>query len=201
MRVRPRRNRARPAIRELVRETRLAPSDLVLPLFVQEGEGVETAIASMPDHARLSIDRLVRRSREAFALGVPAVALFPALAEELKDPRGSWATKPDGLLQRSPGVRFQITRRSGQLQRTDASFRIPPEGIGLVKHQQQQAPGRFHPFSKLVLLQLVKQGHDGVDRPPRVHTHGSFGMHPIRTAARCKLLEGRSMLQPFRSML
>ena len=101
MRVRPRRNRARPAIRELVRETRLAPSDLVLPLFVQEGEGVETAIASMPDHARLSIDRLVRRSREAFALGVPAVALFPALAEELKDPRGSWATKPDGLLQRA----------------------------------------------------------------------------------------------------
>ena len=101
MRVRPRRNRARPAIRELVRETRLAPSDLVLPLFVQEGEGVETAIASMPGHARLSIDRLVRKSREAFALGVPAVALFPALSEDLKDPRGSWATKPDGLLQRA----------------------------------------------------------------------------------------------------
>jgi len=100
MRVRPRRNRARPAIRELVRETRLVPSDLVLPLFVQEGEG-ETPIASMPGHARLSIDRLVHRSREALGLGVPAVALFPALAEELKDPRGSQSTKPDGLLPRA----------------------------------------------------------------------------------------------------
>jgi porphobilinogen synthase len=101
MRVRPRRNRARPAIRELVRETRLTPGDLVLPLFVQEGEGLETPIASMPGHARLSIDGLVRRSREALALGVPAVALFPALPEEQKDPRGSVATKPDGLLQRA----------------------------------------------------------------------------------------------------
>jgi porphobilinogen synthase len=101
MRVRPRRNRARPAIRELVRETRLAPGDLVLPLFVQEGEGLETPIASMPGHARLSIDRLRRKGREAFELGIPALALFPAVADELKDPCGSYSTKPDGLLPRA----------------------------------------------------------------------------------------------------
>jgi porphobilinogen synthase len=101
MRVRPRRNRARAPIRDLVRETRLAAQDLILPLFVQEGEGVETPIASMPGHARLSIDRLVTKGREALDLGVPGVALFPALAETEKDPRGSAGLKPDGLLQRA----------------------------------------------------------------------------------------------------
>jgi porphobilinogen synthase len=101
MQARPRRNRASPALRELVRETRLAASDLVLPLFVQEGDGIETPIASMPGHARLSIDRLVERGRLARNLGVPAVALFPALPDDQKDPRGSASTKPDGLLQRS----------------------------------------------------------------------------------------------------
>jgi porphobilinogen synthase len=100
VRIRPRRNRARAGIRDLVRETRLAASDLVLPLFVQEGEA-ETPIASMPGHARLPIDGLLARAHEAFELGVPAVALFPALDESLKDPRGSYATKPDGLLQRA----------------------------------------------------------------------------------------------------
>ena len=79
MQARPRRNRASPAVRELVREARLAAGDLVLPLFVQEGEGTLTPIASMPGHARLSIDLLVAKGREASALGIPAVALFPAL--------------------------------------------------------------------------------------------------------------------------
>ena len=99
--VRPRRNRSRPALRRLVRETRLSVDDLVLPLFVQEGEGARTEIASMPDHARLSIDLLVEKAGEAVALGVPGVALFPALPESDKDPLGSASTKPDGLLQRA----------------------------------------------------------------------------------------------------
>ncbi|MGH0030919.1 MAG: porphobilinogen synthase [Myxococcota bacterium] len=101
MYIRPRRNRSRPALRRLVRETRLSPDDLVLPLFVQEGEGKRTPIASMPGHARLSIDLLVDQAREAAALGIPGVALFPALPDDEKDPRGSASTKPDGLLQRS----------------------------------------------------------------------------------------------------
>jgi porphobilinogen synthase len=98
---RPRRNRAHPALRRLVRETRLSVDDLVLPAFVQEGENVSTPIASMPGHARLSIDRLVETAREAESLGLPGIALFPALAEDAKDPRGSGSTKPDGLLQRA----------------------------------------------------------------------------------------------------
>ena len=99
--IRPRRNRTHPALRRLVRETQLSVDDLVLPLFVQEGEGLATPIASMPGHARLSIDRLVEKAGEAEALGIPGVALFPVITHDEKDPRGSACAKPDGLLQRS----------------------------------------------------------------------------------------------------
>ncbi len=98
--IRPRRNRSRPALRRLVRETRLGADDLVLPLFVQEGEDLETPIPSLPGHGRLSIDRAVARAREAAELDLPGVALFPVVPEAEKDPRGSAAAKPDGLLQR-----------------------------------------------------------------------------------------------------
>ena len=101
MLIRPRRNRSRAALRRLVRETRLSVDDLVLPLFVQEGDDLATPIESMPGHARLSIDRLVARAGEAAALGVPGVALFPVLPDDQKDPRGSASEKPDGLLQRA----------------------------------------------------------------------------------------------------
>lgn len=101
MLTRPRRNRSRAGVRNLVREFSLSPSDLVWPLFVQEGSGVETPIRSMPGQARLSIDRLVTRAEEAFRLGVPGVALFPVVPDELKDSRGRESTNPDGLLQRA----------------------------------------------------------------------------------------------------
>ena len=87
-------------MRDLVRETALSAEHLVWPLFVQEGKGASTPIASMPGIARLSIDLTVERSKEAYDLGVRAVALFPALGDELKDPRGKESTNPNGLLQR-----------------------------------------------------------------------------------------------------
>jgi porphobilinogen synthase len=98
---RPRRNRRTPGIRAMVRETRLDPSDLVLPLFVQEGEQSETPIRSLPGQARLGIERLVGKAEEALALGVRAVALFPALDESLKDPAGHESANPLGLLPRA----------------------------------------------------------------------------------------------------
>jgi porphobilinogen synthase len=85
----------------LVRETTLSPYDLVLPLFVQEGEQRATPISSMPGHARLSIDLLVSRAQEAHTLGIQGVALFPALPDGLKDPRATESSNPDGLLQRA----------------------------------------------------------------------------------------------------
>lgn len=100
MLVRPRRNRASAAHRDLIRETHLAAQHLVLPLFVQESE-TAVPIPSMPRHARLGIEGLVQKAREAWELGIPAVALFPALPDDLKDPRGQESLNPDGLLQRA----------------------------------------------------------------------------------------------------
>jgi porphobilinogen synthase len=98
MLVRPRRNRRSPGIRGLIRETELTPARLVWPMFVQEGEGLVTPIGAMPGQARLSVDRLVEKAREAFGLGVPAVALFPALPDDKKDARGSESENGAGLL-------------------------------------------------------------------------------------------------------
>jgi porphobilinogen synthase len=87
-------------MRRLVRETTLSAANLVLPLFVQEGEG-RTPIGSMPGQARLSIDLVVETAATAQALGVPAVALFPALPDALKDPLGSESLNASGLTQRT----------------------------------------------------------------------------------------------------
>jgi porphobilinogen synthase len=100
VRIRPRRNRGCTGIRSLVRETALSAGHLVLPLFVREGDG-ETPIAAMPGCARLGIPRLVEVAREAQALGIPAVALFPALDDGCKDARARSSLDPAGLLPRA----------------------------------------------------------------------------------------------------
>ncbi len=98
---RPRRLRTSPAIRGLVRENHLSVDDLVLPLFVVEGEKESQPIASMPGQHRWSIDRLCVVAEEAALFGIKAVALFPVLAAERKDARGSEALNPETLLLRA----------------------------------------------------------------------------------------------------
>ncbi|MBW2736891.1 MAG: porphobilinogen synthase [Deltaproteobacteria bacterium] len=98
---RPRRNRKTDAMRRMVRETSIAPDHLILPMFVIEGKGEREEIASMPGVSRLSIDNLVEQARHAYSLGIPAVALFPALGVDKKDPLATESTNADGLLQRS----------------------------------------------------------------------------------------------------
>jgi len=88
-------------VRALVRETTLSAGHLVLPLFVQEGSGLATPIAAMPGQSRLSIDLLVETARQAFSLGVQAVALFPVISDALKDTRGSESENRAGLLPRA----------------------------------------------------------------------------------------------------
>jgi len=100
MLIRPRRNRASPGIRALVRETRLSASDLVLPLFVQEGPDSATPIAAMPGCARLGINRIVALAAEAVQAGVAAVALFPLVPDTLKTRQGEESVNPDGLVPR-----------------------------------------------------------------------------------------------------
>jgi porphobilinogen synthase len=83
-----------------VRESELAPSHLIQPLFVIDGHDREEPVASMPGVPRLTPDRLVAWGRELVALGLPAVALFPALPDTIKDRVATESTNPDGLLQR-----------------------------------------------------------------------------------------------------
>src|SRR5262249_20390383 len=98
---RPRRNRRTPAIRAMVQETRLHVSDLIYPLFVREGARIQEPIMSMPGICRLSLDLLLKEAERAFELGIPAVALFPTIAKELKDMEGSESLNPDGILQKA----------------------------------------------------------------------------------------------------
>jgi porphobilinogen synthase len=86
-------------MRELVRETRVEPRDLVLPLFCVPGEGVREPVPSMPGVERLSVDQLLAEAKEVRDLGVPAVVLFGI--PERKDALGSGAYDPDGIVQRS----------------------------------------------------------------------------------------------------
>jgi len=96
---RPRRLRRTDNLRRLIRETRLSVDQLVLPLFVVEGEGQRNEIPSMPGQFQLSIDELVKETEEARGLGIPAVLLFGIPAH--KDPQGSDACSDDGIVQRA----------------------------------------------------------------------------------------------------
>ena len=86
-------------MRDLVRETSLAASDLILPLFVTEGRGVRRAVASMPGVEQTSTDELLRDAEEAARLGIPAVLLFGI--PDHKDEVGSPGFDDDGVVQRA----------------------------------------------------------------------------------------------------
>ena len=98
---RPRRLRRDAFSREMVREHRLHPSDLILPVFVLDGHDQVQDVASMPGVQRLSIDRLMPMAEQCVNLGVPVIALFPVIDVRLKTPDGSAATDPDGLVPRT----------------------------------------------------------------------------------------------------
>lgn len=96
---RPRRLRRTPGLRNLVRETTLAPTDFVLPLFACAGKGVRNEIKSMPGVAQLSVDGIVKEARAAAQVGVPAVILFGI--PQAKDEIGSHGWDADGPVARS----------------------------------------------------------------------------------------------------
>ncbi len=98
---RMRRLRRTTFLRDMVRESRLSPSDLIYPVFVLEGNGQRQAIASMPGIERVSVDLLMPIAEEAVKLGIPALALFPVIEPALKTPGGEEAFNPDGLVPRT----------------------------------------------------------------------------------------------------
>ncbi len=87
--------------RRLMRETEITPSDFIYPVFVLEGTGMREAVTSMPGIERMSIDLLVQEAREAHALGIPAMALFPVTPPEAKSDDAREAFNQDGLAQRA----------------------------------------------------------------------------------------------------
>jgi porphobilinogen synthase len=96
---RPRRWRRTGALRDLVRETPLAPDDLVYPLFVQQGRGERVAVSSMPGVDQLSVDALAGETRELLSLGIKGVLLFGL--PESKDPFGLESHAEDGVVQQA----------------------------------------------------------------------------------------------------
>jgi porphobilinogen synthase len=99
--LRLRRTRASAWSRALVAENVLTPSDLIWPLFVTEGEGIEEPIATLPGVSRWSIDRVGERAREARALGIPCLALFPNTPPALRTADAREALNPDNLICRA----------------------------------------------------------------------------------------------------
>jgi porphobilinogen synthase len=99
--TRLRRTRASTWSRALHRETVLTPADLIWPLFVTEGSGVEDPVAALPGVSRWSVDLVVDRAREAVALGIPCLALFPNTQPERRSEDGQEALNPENLMCRA----------------------------------------------------------------------------------------------------
>ena len=96
--LRLRRTRASAWSRALHAETVLTPADLIWPLFVVQGVGVEQPISTMPGVSRWSVDRIVERAKEARDLGIPCLALFPNTPEHLRTERGEEALNAQNLM-------------------------------------------------------------------------------------------------------
>ena len=95
---RPRRLRQNEAVRRMIRETVLSVDDLILPLFAISGKNIKNPIASMPGHEQLSLEHLVKKARQAYDLGIPAVMLFGLPRH--KDAFGSEAFAKNGIVQK-----------------------------------------------------------------------------------------------------
>jgi porphobilinogen synthase len=99
--IRPRRLRRNATVRRMVSQTQLTANDLIYPLFMMEGENQKVEVASMPGCYRFTLDLLVKEIQEAFALGIPAFALFPMVDDALKDNVGTESYNPNGLVPRA----------------------------------------------------------------------------------------------------
>lgn len=109
---RPRRLRRDDFTRRLVRENSLTVDDLIYPVFVTEGSGLQVPVPSMPGVARYSPDTLMDVAAECVDLGIPVLALFPVIDASLKTPDGIEATNPDGLV---PRVVAELKQRFPEL--------------------------------------------------------------------------------------
>ncbi|MFM2372568.1 MAG: hypothetical protein RIS85_2290, partial [Pseudomonadota bacterium] len=99
--TRLRRTRSTAWSRAMHREVLVTPADLIWPLFVTEGAGVEDPITSLPGVSRWSVDGIVARAKEAVTLGIPCLALFPNTQADRRSEDGREALNPDNLMCRA----------------------------------------------------------------------------------------------------
>lgn len=92
-------NRSSAAIRSMLAETVLTPSDFILPIFVTEGTGIEEEISSMPGYYRRSLDKTIEEVKTVWSMGIRSVLLFIKCSDSLKDNTGKESWNPDGLMQ------------------------------------------------------------------------------------------------------
>ncbi|MFM6923246.1 MAG: porphobilinogen synthase, partial [Polynucleobacter victoriensis] len=95
---RPRRLRRTDWSRRLVQENQLSSSDFIYPVFLLEGKNRQEEVKSMPGVSRVSLDLLLPIAEDCVKLGIPVMALFPVINPSLKDPSGSEAKNPEGLV-------------------------------------------------------------------------------------------------------
>ncbi len=177
--TRLRRLRYNPAVRSLVRETRLDPSKLILPLFVRSGSGIRQPISSMPGHAQLSVDVLRDEVKEAAVLGLGGVILF-GIPDE-KDEVGSDSYCPDGIVQQ--GVRAAKDAAPDLLVVTDVCFcEYTSHGhCGIVNDRTGRADVDNDATLELLAKQVLSHAQAGADMvAPSGMMDGMIGA--IRTA-------------------
>ena len=158
---RPRRLRGSETLRRMVRETRLHPDQLVLPLFIRPGRKVRNAVPSMPGVFQLSIDEAVREAAKAQKSGVPAVILFGIPSK--KDARASGAYAKNGIVQKA--VRQLKQDLPGLLVITDVCLceYMNHGHCGLVKKSGKEAIIDNDPSLKLLARTAVSHAEAGAD--------------------------------------
>jgi len=157
---RPRRNRHDDFSRRLVRENHLSVDDFIYPVFVTAGSNVRQPVPSMPDVVRYSPDTVLHVAEECVRLGIPVLALFPAIEANLKTPDGIEAANPDGLIPRTVAAIKQRFPDLGVL--TDVAL-DPYTSHGQDGVIDQHGYVLNEPTTEVLVKQALVQAQAGVD--------------------------------------
>lgn len=158
--LRMRRNRRDDWSRRLVREHSLSTNDLIYPVFVLDGKQLRQPVSSMPGVERLSLDLLLKQAETLVAAGIPALALFPVIDSALKDPQGSEAFNPEGLVPRVVRALKKEFPQIGVM--TDVAL-DPYTSHGQDGLLDDQGRILNDPTTEVLVRQAVMQAQAGVD--------------------------------------
>ncbi|MBM3374680.1 MAG: porphobilinogen synthase [Betaproteobacteria bacterium] len=158
--LRLRRNRRDDWSRRLVREYSLSTNDLIYPVFVLDGNQLRQSVSSMPGVERLSLDLLLKQVETLVAAGIPALALFPVIDAARKDPQGSEAFNPEGLVPRVVQALKKEFPQIGVM--TDVAL-DPYTSHGQDGLLDDQGRILNDPTTEVLVRQAVMQAQAGVD--------------------------------------